>query len=108
MGFTDKYKVGIPKWLVYYHKGEIKVRKGYLGVKNNFYPVDSDTWMTTCPREYMKVTTKGRVLVREEKDIPQAKEMIKQYFIGKISEIENIAVSQLTNIQKMLKEDDNE
>lgn len=100
--YLDKYKVGTPKWLVYYHKGEIKVKKGYLG--RCFYPEDQNTWMTTCPREYMKVTSKGRVLVRNEEDIPKAKEMIRQYYVGKISDIENIAIAQLTNIQKMLKE----
>ena len=95
--FLDKHRIGEPEYLVYYEKGEIKVRKGwaekgeieiYNTYKRNFYPADKDTWLTTCPIAYMEMNSKGRVLVKNEEDIPKAKQMIYEYYISKIKEIE--------------------
>lgn len=104
MSFLDKYRIGETKYLVYYHKGEIKVQEGYTGSNNSFVLAHENRWMTTAPHEYMKITTNGRVLVRNKEDIPIAKQMIREYYAGKVDEVKDRAITALTNIKKIVEE----
>lgn len=87
-------------WLVYYHKGEIKVKKGNLG--KNFYPQNENIWHTGIPTRSMEVSSKGKVLCWREEDIPKAKQMILEHYLQKIDEVGEIATTALNNIKKMI------
>ena len=100
--FLDQYRVGKPKWLVYYNKGEILVSKGYSSDHHTFVLADRNTWLTTAPYEPMTLSKRGRVLVENEEDIPEAKRMIYEHYIGKIDDIKEKATLSLYNIQKMI------
>ena len=102
MSFLDKYRVGETKYLVYYHKGEIRVQEGYLGSNHSFVLVDEDRWLTTAPYEYMKITQKGRVLVKNKEDIPKAKQMIREYYAGKVQDVRDKAITALNNIKNIM------
>lgn len=104
MSFLDKYRVGETKYLVYYHKGEIRVQEGYTGRNHSFVLVHEDRWLTTAPKEYMKVSEKGRVLVKNKEDIPIAKQMIREYYANKVDEVKDRAITALTNIKKIVEE----
>ena len=105
MSSLDKYRKGNPQWLVYYHKGEIKVSKGYLGEYGNFYLADREYWLTTASSEPMKLNAKGRVFVVNKEDIPKAKQMVYEHYIGKIDDIKERALASLYNIQNMIYEE---
>lgn len=104
MSFLDKYRIGETKYLVYCYKGKIRVQEGYCGRDNCFVLVNEDRWLTTAPKEYMKVSEKGRVLVRNKEDIPIAKQMIREYYAGKVDEVKDRAIMALTNIKKIVEE----
>lgn len=104
MSFLDKYRVGETKYLVYCHKGEIRVQEGYLGSNHSFVLANEDRWLTTAPYEYMKVTQKGRVLVKNKEDIPKAKQMIREYYAGKVDEVKDRAITALINIKRIVEE----
>ena len=99
--YLDKYRKGHISWLVYAYKGEIKVQRGY-NKYGTFILEKQNRWLSKTPIGYMKISSRGKVLVDCEEDIPKAVEMVKQYHIDKINEIENKAVTSLTNIQKMI------
>lgn len=93
-------------WLVYYYKGEIKVKKGNVRIGHTFYPVGENIWHCGIPDKYMEVSSKGKVLVRHEEDIPIAKRMIYEHYLGKIDEVKTITVRALSNIKKMIEGED--
>lgn len=94
-----KYPVA---WLVYYYKGEIKVKKGYVRIGHTFYPIGENYWQCGIPERYMEVSSKGKVLVRHKEDIPIAKQMIYEHYLGKIDEVSTVTVRALNNIKKMI------
>lgn len=102
--YLDKYRTGRVSWLVYYYRGEIKVSRGYVANNGTFTLADRNSWQTQVPASYMKVSSAGKVLVRNEEDIPRAKMMIYEHYLGKIKDIEEKALSALYGIQKMVKE----
>lgn len=97
-----KFPIG---WLVYYYRGEIKVRKGNVRLGHTFYPEDTDTWQCGIPERSMEVTSKGKVLVWNEEDIPKAKQMIFDHYLNKVDQVQGIAMSQLNNIRKMIEKE---
>lgn len=97
-----KFQVG---WLVYYFKGEIKVKKGNVRLGHTFYPEGERIWHCGIPSKPMVCTSKGKVLVWNEEDIPKAKEMIYQHYLKKVDEVKDIAVSALDNIRKMVEKE---
>ena len=99
--YLDKFRTGHIAWLVYAYKGKIKVQRGYTHY-GAFILEKENRWLSKTPIDYMKISSRGKVLVNCEEDIPKAIEMVKQYHIDKINEIENKAVTSLTNIQKMI------
>ena len=107
-GYLDEYKKNLPvRWLVYYYKGEIKVRHGKTDFKN-FYPDDSRTWLTKCPIGNMQISSRGKVLVMDENDIPRAKEMVYQHYLKKIDAVKDKALAALGNIERMIESEVNE
>ncbi|MBP5565173.1 MAG: hypothetical protein J6X45_05575 [Lachnospiraceae bacterium] len=99
--YLDKYRRGAVYYLVYYYRGDIRVQAGYPDGKT-FTLRDQNKWLVGCPHCCGYVNSKGKVLCRREEDIPAAKQMIREHYINKISEVENTAVSRLYNIQKMI------
>lgn len=107
--FIDKYKVGKTKYLIYYFRGEIKVKEGYVNTLNDipypetvFYPKNENTWQTGIPSCCGVVSSKGKIVVRNKEDIPKAVRMVQEHYIAKIDETQNKAITALTNIQKMI------
>lgn len=106
--YLDKYKTGPSAYLVYYHKGEIKVKRGYPTLsgypyaQSIFIPEDGNTWMSKCPAEYNKISSRGKVLVEHEEDIPKAKEMIIKHYQNRCKEIQDAANATVSNITKIL------
>lgn len=99
--FLDKYKVGKTSYLVYYHKGQIKVKEGYSGGMI-FYPKDVNTWMSKCPARFMEINSRGKVLVSCKEDIPKARQMIIEHYRNKITEYQDSANRTIRNIGKMI------
>lgn len=65
-------------YLIYYYRGEIKVKEGYMG--NNFYPLDKKyPYHTGVPHKPMIVNSKGKIWAKQKDDIPRAKELLKDY-----------------------------
>ena len=89
-------------WLVYYHKGEIKVKKGTLGRNFLFFPENENIWHTGVPHRAMQVNSKGKVLCWHEEDVPVARGMICEYYINKVDNVSDRAVTALENIKKMI------
>ena len=105
--YLDKYRTGRLFWLVYYHKGDIKVEAGYRHggypySKGTFTLRDRNTWLVRIPYYPMEVSSNGRVLVMYEEDIPEAKQMIRDFYVSKINTIENNSIRQLQNIRDMI------
>lgn len=108
--FLDKYKKGNPVFLIYYYKGEIKVKEGYVETLydlpyavRKFYPKDENKWHTGVPYGFGFVNSKGKILVKHKEDIPKAKQMIREHYTAKIDEVKDRAVASLMNIQNMIK-----
>lgn len=99
--YLDKYRTGGISWLVYAYKGEIKVRRGYNNY-GTFVLEKQNRWLSKTPSRYMQISSRGKVLVDREEDIPKAKDMVKQFYIDKINVIESKAVTSLTNIQSVI------
>ena len=92
-----KYKEQLPMaWLVYYYRGEIKVKHGTVGL--NFYPDNSYSWQTGIPTEYMKINRAGKILVENEDDLPKAKEMLKTYYLNKEASVKQEYERRLKNL----------
>ena len=99
--YLDKCRKYPTAWLVYFYRGEIKVRHGNTDGLN-FYPLDSRTWLTKCPIRTMEVSSRGKVLVWNKADIPRAKEMVYQHYLNKTDEVKDKALVALGNIKKMV------
>lgn len=89
-------------YLVYYYKGDIKVKRGNVCLGGNFYPENEDIWHTHIPIRPMQVSSKGRVVCWRAEDIPKAKRMIYEHYLGKIDEVHTVAIRALSNIKKMI------
>ena len=99
--YLDKYRVGRISWLVYAYKGEIKVQRGYNNY-GTFVLETQNRWLSKTPSAYMQISSRGKVLVDREENIPAAKSMVKQFHIDKIDAIKNKAVTSLANIQSVI------
>ena len=93
-------------WLVYYYKGEIKVKKGNVRIGHTFYPVEENIWHCGIPDKYMEVSSKGKVLVRQKEDIPKAIQMIFEHYLKKIDQVSMATIRAVENIKKMIEETD--
>lgn len=109
--FIDKYKVGKTKYLIYYFRGEIKVKEGYVNTPNDipypetvFYPKNENTWQTGIPSCCGVVSSKGKIVVKHKEDIPKAIQMVQEHYIAKIEETRNKGITALMNIQKMIEQ----
>ena len=109
--YLDKYKVGKTKYLIYYFRGEIKVKEGYVSTPNDipypetvFYPKNENTWQTGIPSCCGVVSSKGKIVVEHKEDIPKAIQMVQEHYIAKIEETRNKGITALMNIQKMIEQ----
>lgn len=75
-------------YLIYQFRGQIKVKEGRVGW--NFYPTGSipSHYMTGVPRRYDVVTSKGKILVRNKEDIPEAIAKLQAYYAKRREDIE--------------------
>ena len=89
-------------YLVYQYKGQIKVKKGRVGW--NFYPVNENPshYMTGIPTRYNVVTSKGKILVRNENDIPEAVTKLQEYYAKRRDEIERKGYTANKNIVSII------
>jgi len=99
--YLDKYRKGHISWLVYAYKGEIKVQRGYNNY-GTFVLETQNRWLSKTPSVYMQISSRGKVLVDREENIPAAENMVKQFYIDKINAIESKAVTSLANIQNII------
>ena len=90
-------------YLVYRYKDTIKVRKGKPS-HVFYYKDEKNTWhyQTGIPYKSMVVTSKGKVLVYDENDIPKAIEMLKEYYRNKLSEIKERNITSIANTYKVI------
>lgn len=90
-------------YLVYRYKDTIKVRKGKPS-HVFYYKDDKNTWhyQTGIPDKPMVVTSKGRVLVYDENDIPKAIEMLKEYYRNKLQETKERNITSIANTYKVI------
>ena len=98
--YLDKYRVGHISWLVYANKGAIKVQQGYDN-HGTFILADQNRWLSKTPLTHMQISSRGKVIVDREEDIPMAKDMIKRFYVEKIDSVKNKAVTSLANIGKI-------
>lgn len=92
---------GILGYLIYQYKGEIKIKKGKIG--RNFYPLSKpSTYQTGIPSEIMKVSSTGKVLVTDEKDIPEAVNMLQKYYLLKKQEVKDRTEAANRNIESII------
>lgn len=104
--YLDEYRTGRLFWLVYYHKGDIKVEAGYRHGgypynKGTFTLRDRNTWLVRIPYYPMEVSSNGRVLVMYKEDIPKAKEMLIEHYKNKLDSLKrqkDIAISNIENL----------
>lgn len=95
---------GTPAYLVYYHKGEIKVKHGNVrNLGGVFFPDNEYIWHVGIPYAYYVVSSKGKMLVKDASDIPQARKAICKHYANKINGISDRAISSLNNIDKMIR-----
>ena len=93
-------RTGIPCYLLYYYRGNIKVKHGkWSGV---FFPDNENACLTKVPQRFNVVSSRGKIIVRDAEDIPKAKEMLYQHYLNKIDDINHKATTSLTNIKKMV------
>lgn len=87
---------GVECYLVYRYKNEIRVRHG---VKNGtFFPDNHPTWMTGIPDQYMTVSSSGKVLVKNENDILEAVEMLREHYRKKVENVKHTSNTTTKNI----------
>lgn len=99
-GIIKRKTSGIPvSYMVYYHKGHIKIRAGKkLGV---FYPFETDTYMTKNPDEPMQINNRGKVWCLHQADISAAMMMIHDAYKDKLIEYREISGAQIRNFEKV-------
>ena len=93
-------RIGTPCYLVYYHRGEIKVKHGLYN--RVFFPDNEYAWHSKVPHQFNVVSSRGKIIVRNAEDVPRAKEAVYQHYLNKIDDINNKAIASLSNIAKMI------
>ena len=92
-------------YLVYRYKGQIKVKKGYDG-RRVFYPASNvSVYQTGIPEEYMKVSSKGKVLVKDENDIPKAIQILKDHYSKKLDDVEHANGAAFSNTVSVINQE---
>ena len=99
-GIIKRKTSNIPvSYMVYYHKGDVKVRAGKkCGV---FYPFDTNTFMTMIPDYPMEMNSRGKVWCLHQSDIPAAMMMIHDAYKDKLIEYREISGAQIRNFEKV-------
>lgn len=86
-------------YIVYYHKGAIKVHAGKkCGV---FYPFDTKTYMTKNPDVPMEMNSRGKVWCLHPEDIPEAKNMIREAYKDKLTDYREVSGAVIRNFRKV-------
>jgi hypothetical protein len=92
-------------YLVYRYKGQILVKKGYKS--SVFYSANNVShYHTGIPDEFMKVNSKGKILVKNEEDIPKAIKMLQEYYANKLTEVGHNSVMATNNTLDVINQSD--
>lgn len=74
-------------FLVYYYKGEIKIREGNIKVNRIFEPYDNPNRYHTKLDDFPMRLRYGKVWCRKAEEVPKAVEMVKQARQNYLSEV---------------------
>ena len=87
------------QWLIYYHHGEIKVKRGW--VKGQcFYPEDDKyRWQAKIPRDPLTITSRGKVYVNNEADIEKAVVMVRVRYLEQTKKYMELCKKRIKNIK---------
>ena len=101
--WLNRVKSEVPSrhcYLIYRYKGEIRVKEGWAGITGVFYPKNQPyTWMTQMPTEYNHITSSGRLLVKNENDILEGVEKLRDYYrkrYGNVCDTSNKTIQNIT------------
>ena len=74
-------------YLIYYYRGEMKVKEGSLKINGIFEPYDNPKKYHTKLHDFPLKLRYGKVWCMSDKDVPKAIEMIKQSRQRYVSEV---------------------